>query len=175
MARLVRSTSRAIVIEHDPKAGTHTVKPVDIDSPIRLDRAFWIVYVLIGLPSLLLIRPLLAGEPLTTRVAGAILLPFLVAIVVYTIALLMAAVVFGGPAQRRKFWAFLMSMGAVSAVFLAEWALSGFKDPRWATPAIGSFCGIILYGALSRRSSNRSPDPTLAPEAPPAGQEPPPR
>jgi hypothetical protein len=136
------------------------VNSVDIDSPIRLDRTFWIIYVLVGLPCLFFIRPFFADDPLTTRVAGIILLPFLIAVVIYTFALFVAAVFFGGPIQRRKFFAFVITMGIVSIMFGIEWAVSGFKDSRWSTPAIGSFVAIMLYGALSRKSSNQSTDPT---------------
>jgi hypothetical protein len=147
------------------------VKPVDIDSPIRLDRIFWLIYFLVGLPCLLFIRPVLMDEPPTTRVAGYILLPFLIAIVVYTFSMFIAAVFLGGPGQRREVLAFLITMGIVSLAFGLEWAVSGFKDLRWSTPAVGSFAAIILYGTLSRRSSNHVSDPTLPPDTPPAGQE----
>ena len=147
------------------------MKPVDIDSPIRLDRPFWVIYALIGLPSLFWIRTLFFDLPLITRIAGAILLPFLIAIVVYTSAMVIAAVLFGGPTQRRKFWAFLATMGIVSVAFWVKWAHSGFKDSSWATPAIGSCTAIMLYGAISRLGSNQSTDPTPSSGTPPAEQD----
>lgn len=127
------------------------MKPIDIDSPIRLDLPFWIIYVLVGLPCLSFIRLFLSTEPLITRVAGYILLPFLIAIVVYTVALFVAALFTGGPTQKRKFMAFLITIGVLSIAFGFEWAISGFKNRGWYLPGAGSFFAILIYGALSRR------------------------
>jgi type IV secretory pathway VirB2 component (pilin) len=136
-----------------------------------LDRPFWIIYALVGLPILFVVRPWAWDQPLISRLAAVLLFPFATAIVVHCAVLAGSSVLFGGAAQRRKFWSFLIVIGVISAGMAAEWALSGFSDSRWATPFVASFAGVTLYGALSRKRANLPPDPTPAAASPHAMQE----
>jgi hypothetical protein len=106
-SRLLRGRSRAFFRAVHLNVRTLKVKPVDIDSPIRLDRPFWVIYALIGLPSLFWIRTLFFDLPLITRIAGAILLPFLIAIVVYTSAMVISVFGLGLVALCGALWCVL--------------------------------------------------------------------
>ena len=147
------------------------MKPVDLDSPIRLDRPFWILYALVGLPILLVIRPWAWDQPLGSRLAAVLLFPFATAIVAYCVVLFVSAALFGGAVQRRKFWSFMIVVGIISAGMATEWALSGFADSRWATPALASGAGVTLYGVLSRKRAKQPSGQTPAVATPPAAQE----
>ena len=147
------------------------MRTVDLDGPIRLDRPFWIIYASVGLPILLVVRPWAWDQPFISKLAGILFFPFATAIVVYCVVLVVSAALFGGAIQRKKFWSFLIVMAIVGVGMASEWALSGFKDSRWATPALASFAAISLYGALNRKSSDQPSGPTTASDARPEARD----
>ena len=169
-ARLVRGTSRAIVNADQFNVRTSTVKAVDIDSPIRLGKTFWTFYTFVGLPILFVLRPWSWDDALISRIAAALLLPFAAALIVYCLALLIAAISFGGIIQRRKGRSLFITLGIVAIVGCFEWALFGFKNSRWTSQLFCVSAAITLYRFLSSQSSDQSSDRALSSGTPAAGQ-----
>src|SRR5579863_9625579 len=95
---------------------------VDITKPIRLGRAFWSVYAVLLGPLLWFMKPWAWGEPVSSEVIGALLFPFLAAIVAYSAGLFLYALATDFPRQRRGFAAFVVGvLGVVAAKAVVIW------------------------------------------------------
>jgi len=90
---------------------------IDINKPVRLGRAFWSVYALLLGPSIWILRPSSSHLPPSSVIIGALLIPFLVAIALYSSGLFLIALVTDFRRQQQYFALFfLILLGQLAAM-----------------------------------------------------------
>jgi len=72
-------------------------EPQGWDRNLRLGRGFWLTFVIVGPVTWLVVWPGIRDMPLLSQIAGSIVLPFLAAVVVYTII----EIIRGGTSRKQ--------------------------------------------------------------------------
>lgn len=116
---------------------------IDIGKPIRLGRGFWGLYALLLGPSIWFLRPSNSGLPSSSVVIGAILIPFLASVALYSVGLFLFAL-FTDFRRQRMYFAlfFLILAGACAAMAMVIYL------PRQAMGISGMPFVVVLLGSL---------------------------
>ena len=126
-----------------------------IDEPIRLGAPFWCLYAILSIPSLWILQPWTWGPPLISMVAGAILPPFLAAIILYTCTLFTLSLTRNFRSQKRALAEFTAAIVAPLVFVVTAWVYSGYRDLPSTTAFVASFIGYSLLYRMHRQEPNQ--------------------
>jgi hypothetical protein len=139
------------------------MKTLGIDQPIKLGLGFWITYGVLALPAFLTTKSWLWDGPMYSRIAGLLLLPFLAAILVYSLFLFSKAVVLGGPKVRRNFWLFLAIMACAATFLWLCYLQYGPNHGYSYVGAIAAFSASLAYHRLRAKTPDQPPEAITSP------------
>jgi len=131
-----------------------------IDEPIRLGLSFWLLYLLLAVPSLWILQPWSWGPPVSSMIAGMILPPFLASIVLYSFTLFTLSLTCNFRAQGRALAEFAAAIVAPSVFLFTAWIYSGYRNLPSNAAFIASFIGYSMLYRMYRKRPNRAPEPT---------------
>ena len=136
-----------------------------IDEPIRLGGVFWIVYFIIMAPSLWLFHPWTWDGPIYSIIAGIILPPFLVSIVLYSVVLFTVSLIANFRSQKTALLIFGAALVTPIVFLFAAWHFSGYRNLPSIFAFIASSIGYSILFMTQRNRSIKSPQPTAGSSA----------
>jgi hypothetical protein len=149
---LLRRISRLHAAWLSIKRSAHRMR---IDEPIRLTRGFWLLYLVTLGPVLWLTQPSLHDLPGYARVAAALLLPFLSALVAYLFYHFMRALVTDFAGQRVAFVSFAVVLCAVLIALTIAWYSGDFENLPWKYSFAAAFTSQLLFALCENWWSGR--------------------
>ncbi|MBE7540111.1 MAG: hypothetical protein HS122_17085 [Opitutaceae bacterium] len=132
-----------------------------IDEPVRLGRAFWVTYGVMLIPSLWLLKPWSWKLPLFSKVAGAVLPPFLAAIAICSFVLLTFSVTAHFHGRKREFAGIVAAILGSTIFLVVAWMFSGYKNLPAICAFVASCIGYSLFYSVHRKEPGNPTGPTL--------------
>jgi hypothetical protein len=121
---------------------------IDISRPVRLGRAFWSLYASLMGPSIWLLRPSYSGLPLSSVVIGAILIPFLASVALFSSSLFLFALVTDFRRQKTYFAIFFLILTAALAAMAVVIYLPRPAKGISGMPFVAALLASVLANAL---------------------------